>query len=127
MKHFFEPFSKISNGILIGCFGVILICWGLYEVSDTMILIGLIPLVVGFILAVSNEHRVITQINDLTKSNKRTKDRAKELKSELEQLQDSFLELTDNLESATKELKLKNDTIERFKKIRVSMLQYKEK
>lgn len=126
MKIILEVFSKISNGIFIGCLGIILVSWGLYEYSDFMMYFGLFVVVVGFILAVSNEERYIRKYNDLMKSNERLKERAKENKKKIDNLEDRVLDLSENLEDMSKDLKLKTDTINRFKKIKVSMLQIKE-
>ena len=76
MKTIFgEVFTKISNGIFIGCLGAILICWGLYEISDTMMLIGIAILCVGFMLATINENRMISKSKKKDDENKRLKRR----------------------------------------------------
>lgn len=123
MKTIFgEIFTKISNGILIGCLGAILICWGLYETSGTMMLTGMLILVVGFIFAITNEKRRIKEANDLSASNDRLKKRLKNSQELIKELQDAVMYLSQDMEQVSNELKSKNNTIERYKKIKLSML-----
>lgn len=127
MKTFFgEVFSKISNGIFMGCLGVILACWGLYECNDMMMLVGFGILALGFILAVTNEERVIKEKNDLKESNKRLKRRLDDKQHEIEKLQDAVLYLMQDMEDTSRnfqklsdELKIKTATVEMFKKIKI--------
>ena len=119
---FGEVFSKISNGIFIGCLGGILVSWGLYEKWDTMMFVGITILAVGFILAVINEEHVIRKIASSEEENKKLKKRLKDRQREIEQLQDAVMYLTQDMEQVSKELKSKSVTIERFKKIKLSML-----
>lgn len=123
MKEIFgEVFTKISNGIFIGCLGCILVSWGLYESSDVLILSGAVMLVMGFILAVINEERGIKKSK---KSDDKIKKLEKKLKSKnkmIEELQDAVMYLTQDMEIVSAELKAKSVTIERFKKIKLSML-----
>lgn len=121
MKAIFgEVFTKISNGIFIGCLGAILICWGLYETSDTMMIVGIMILCVGFMLAVTNENRTI---KDKKKSNNKIKKLEKKVefqKKHIEELQDAVMYLSQDMEVVSKELKSKNITIERYRKIKLS-------
>lgn len=123
MKTIFgEVFSKISNGIFIGLLGAILICWGLYETSDTMMIVGIAILCVGFMLAVTNENRTI---KDKKKSNNKIKKLEKKVefqKKQIEELQDAVMYLSQDMKEVSNELNSKNNTIERYKKIKLSML-----
>lgn len=123
MKTIFgEVFSKISNGILIGCLGAILICWGFYETSDTMMLVGIVILCVGFMLAIINENRVIAKSKKKDDENKRLKRRLRNSQELIKELQDAVMYLSQDMEVVSNELKSKNNTIERYKKIKLSML-----
>lgn len=123
MKAIFgEVFTKISNGIFIGCLGDILICWGLYETSDAMMLVGIAILCVGFILATINENRVISKSKKKDDENKRLKRRLRNSQELIKELQDAVMYLTQDMEQVSNELKSKNNTIERYKKIKLSML-----
>jgi hypothetical protein len=119
---FGEVFTKISNGIFIGIIGCILNGWGLYEKSDTMMLISIGILVGGFILAVINEERVIRKIEKLESSKKRNQKRFDYTMEELINTQDAVMYLKEDVSQLRDELKLKSSTIDRFKKIEVSML-----
>lgn len=123
MKTIFgEVFSKISNGIFIGCLGAILICWGLYETSDTMMLVGIAILCIGFMLATINENRVIAKSKKKDDENKRLKRRLRNSQELIKELQDAVMYLSQDMEQVSNELKSKNNTIERYKKIKLSML-----
>ena len=123
MKAIFgEVFTKISNGILIGCLGAILVCWGLYETSDTMMLIGIAILCVGFMLATINENRMIAKSKKKDDENKRLKRRLRNSQELIKELQDAVMYLSQDMEQVSNELKSKNNTIERYKKIKLSML-----
>lgn len=123
MKTIFgEVFTKISNGILIGCLGAILICWGLYETSDTMMLVGIAILCFGFILATINENRMISKSKKKDDENKRLKRRLRNSQELIKELQDAVMYLSQDMEQVSNELKSKNNTIERYKKIKLSML-----
>lgn len=123
MKTIFgEVFTKISNGILIGCLGAILICWGLYETSDTMMLIGMFILVIGFVLAIINENRMISKSKKKDDENKRLKRRLRNSQELIKELQDAVMYLSQDMKEVSEELKSKNNTIERYKKIKLSML-----
>ena len=123
MKTIFgEVFSKISNGIFIGLLGAILICWGLYETSDTMMLVGIAILCIGFMLATINENRVIAKSKKKDDENKRLKRRLRNSQELIKELQDAVMYLSQDMEQVSNELKSKNNTIERYKKIKLSML-----
>ena len=123
MKTIFgEVFTKISNGIFIGCLGAILICWGLYETSEIMMLIGMFILVIGFVLAIINENRMISKSKKKDDENKRLKRRLRDSQELIKELQDAVMYLTRDMEVVSNELKSKNNTIERYKKIKLSML-----
>ena len=123
MKTIFgEVLTKISNGILIGCLGAILVCWGLYETSDTMMLVGIAILCGGFMLAVINENRTI---KDKKKSNNKIKKLEKKVefqKKQIEELQDAVMYLSQDMKEVSEELKSKTATVEKFKKIRLSAI-----
>ena len=123
MKTIFgEVFSKISNGIFIGLLGAILIGWGLYETSDTMMLVGIAILCIGFMLATINENRVIAKSKKKDDENKRLKRRLRNSQELIKELQDAVMYLSQDMEQVSNELKSKNNTIERYKKIKLSML-----
>lgn len=123
MKTIFgEVFTKISNGILIGCLGAILICWGLYETSEIMMLIGMFILVIGFVLAIINENRMISKSKKKDDENKRLKRRLRDSQELIKELQDAVMYLTQDMEQVSNELKSKNNTIERYKKIKLSAI-----
>ena len=123
MKTIFgEVFTKISNGIFIGLLGAILICWGLYETSDTMMLVGIAILCIGFMLATINENRVIAKSKKKDDENKRLKRRLRNSQELIKELQDAVMYLSQDMEQVSNELKSKNNTIERYKKIKLSML-----
>lgn len=123
MKTIFgEVFTKISNGIFIGLLGAILICWGLYETSDTMMLVGIAILCGGFMLATINENRVIAKSKKKDDENKRLKRRLRDSQELIKELQDAVMYLTQDMEVVSKELKSKTATVEKFKKIRLSAI-----
>lgn len=123
MKTIFgEVFTKISNGILIGCLGAILVCWGLYETSDTMMLVGITILCVGFMLAVTNENRNIREKKKSDERIKKLEKRVEIYKDKSEKLEDAVMYLTQDMETVSNELKKKNVTVERFKKIKLSAI-----
>ena len=127
MKTIFgEVFTKISNGILIGCLGAILICWGFYETSDTMMLVGIVILCVGFMLAVTNENRNIREKKKSDERIKRLEKRVEIYKDKSEKFEDAVMYLTQDMEVVSNELKKKNVTIERYKKIKLSALKDSE-
>lgn len=127
MKTIFgEVFTKISNGILIGCLGAILICWGLYETSEIMMLIGMFILVIGFVLAIINENRTI-------KDKKKSDERIEKLENKVEfykqssqKNEDDLAFLKQDMDIIKKELEEKNIIIERHRKIRLSAIKNSE-
>ena len=123
MKAIFgEVFSKISNGILIGCLGTILVSWGLYETSDTMMLVGIIILCVGFMLAVTSETRTIKAKNKSNDKIEKLETKVKFQKKQIEELQDAVMYLSQDMKEVSEELKSKTATVEKFKKIRLSAI-----
>lgn len=121
MKTIFgEVFSKISNGIFIGCLGAILIGWGLYETSDTMMIVGIAILCGGFILATINENR---NIRDKKKSDERIEKleyKVEFYKQSSQKNEDDLAFLKQDMNIIKKELEEKNITIERYRKIKLS-------